>query len=659
MIAQKMSVISPNKSKEIPYYHREYKNDVKELSPEKEASWMDQAQRVGILALPFLSLYKPLSFPISLGMGGVRVLTNGSQLAQAIQAGESLSTISYQLFQVTISVVSLAGTIVAHPAGMIITTLHDLVIESGQLICYLQTGNYSKALESAATLFSNALYLAAIGGGGIELHIGSLAMQTLLGLYHGYTEGQKGNYLEMAAHIAMAGIRGKQLHDQCKIFQRQKEFEQIMLKRSKQAQEKTSTQQLPVMQKLGDLNTKDQIHAELKQLGFDPLNMPKSGNTALHQAVQKGNLRAVELALDYGFDISSQNNAGDTALHLAAAKGNLEIVQHLVQRGADIYIKNNLDQLAFHKGLKFDNIVSYFESLGYQREIPVREWAIVQGLRPDYVDSEWNTFLHRLVKMKHHEGLKYVIQEKFRLELLDMENEKHFRPIDLAIEQKDRGVLQIFITHFQDHYIHYKNLHQAAHVGWKEGLEMILPFYDQKAIVNPEESFRLQPEMGRYLDFRSTYPKNLLQEAVYSGDLDTVKLLVEYGCSINELNYNLGKRYLGKRQICYPIVSPLSLAEYFHPENRELFDYLQKLGAKEFLSDCRIISAGWTTILGHLLTMEQFFSPSPGPVPQDPIRTEGYWANQWDNFGKKSNQPKMPGLAESVFRPSNFSPNFN
>jgi len=76
--------VSPRISTPV-YYHREYENDLPK--EEQENSLLDQCKRVSTVALPFISLYKPLSFPLSLTLGGVRVISTFSQLLSEIQNG--------------------------------------------------------------------------------------------------------------------------------------------------------------------------------------------------------------------------------------------------------------------------------------------------------------------------------------------------------------------------------------------------------------------------------------------------------------------------------------------------------------------------------------------------------------------------------------------
>jgi hypothetical protein len=211
---------------EPSYYHRNYANDVgcDETAEQAQAHLL---QRVALVSLPFLSLYKPLSMPISIGMGAVRIITSLSGLHAAIQLGDR-KEVAYQLLQTAASVAALAGTIFAHPAGMLITTAHDLAIEAAHLARHIKSGDKQKALESCANIINNLLYLALFLHGGLELSIASLAVQILIGLYHSQAEFRNGNYLEGSGHLLMSMIRGGQVATGVKMLRLQSEIRDIL-----------------------------------------------------------------------------------------------------------------------------------------------------------------------------------------------------------------------------------------------------------------------------------------------------------------------------------------------------------------------------------------------------------------------------------------------
>ena len=92
------------------YYHREFSNDIKMKNPSTAPTWA----RITLAALPFMGLYKPASFPLSLGMGTLRVVTSLTHLYKTAPQGTAYQT-GYQLLHTAIAIGSVAGTLLAHP----------------------------------------------------------------------------------------------------------------------------------------------------------------------------------------------------------------------------------------------------------------------------------------------------------------------------------------------------------------------------------------------------------------------------------------------------------------------------------------------------------------------------------------------------------------
>ncbi len=178
------------------YIHREYKTDVSIGA--NDDSWTHLGKRLAVSAVPFLSLYKPFSFPIMVGASALRVYT-------CMQNNDTLQT--------TIAVTALAFTIFAFPVGMLITTSHDLFNETIEFGYNVYNAEYALALENLAHAVNSALYAAVLlsGCGSLQLLVASLSLQITLGICHAGKEFYKGNNIEGLAHLGMALIRGIQL----------------------------------------------------------------------------------------------------------------------------------------------------------------------------------------------------------------------------------------------------------------------------------------------------------------------------------------------------------------------------------------------------------------------------------------------------------------
>lgn len=217
------AVVNPVRPLNPSYYHREYSNDV----DSSHQGSLSLCKRVTLAALPFLSLYKPLNLPISLAMGATRVVTSVHQLMGAIQSGDG-KNISFDLLQTTIAVIALTSTIFAHPVGMIVTTSQDIIFELNDLLHALQNGDLEASITSLTKIINNALYLALICHGGLELSIVSLAMQSITLVVSARSEFKKGNLLEAFGNLLMAAVRINQGYSQFNLLQRQWEIDEAV-----------------------------------------------------------------------------------------------------------------------------------------------------------------------------------------------------------------------------------------------------------------------------------------------------------------------------------------------------------------------------------------------------------------------------------------------
>ena len=64
------------------------------------------------------------------------------------------------------------------------------------------------------------------------------------------------------------------------------------------------------------------------------------GQSPLHIAIKKNNLKCADLLLGFKADVDAQDNHKQTPLHLAVAASNLRAVQLLLQAGASVIIKD-------------------------------------------------------------------------------------------------------------------------------------------------------------------------------------------------------------------------------------------------------------------------------------------------------------------------------
>jgi exopolyphosphatase/guanosine-5'-triphosphate,3'-diphosphate pyrophosphatase len=158
--------------------------------------------RIGKTLFPFLSLYKPLTQPIAILSGSLRTIASGSQLFQA-----SKEDLPVEGLRTAVAVAALAGTILAHPLGMAVSTVEDIAFGWKDIFSRFGQDDWQGAAVSYAQVINNYLFLGVLFYGGMPLILASSTMQVLLGLYHSSSEFKQGNYLEAAGHFAMSMIK--------------------------------------------------------------------------------------------------------------------------------------------------------------------------------------------------------------------------------------------------------------------------------------------------------------------------------------------------------------------------------------------------------------------------------------------------------------------
>ena len=244
------------------------------------------------------------------------------------------TAIARSTVEVAVACTALACSIFAHPLGMLVTTTHDMILNVNQLTHALKNKDYQKAAEIGLQLINNALYLGCFFAGSLEWSIASIGSQIFIGLYNSSSEFKKGNYLEGCGQLLMAGIRGKQMHDQIQILQYQYKIEKLFakltsatIKSEKLKKDDTSTQQSKDEKKI--LRTTFQI-----DLTATDKNNATTGSNHNSQDQQASGSRLEDVITDI---LLRYRHVGDPSLVIfhAATCGDVDAVKNLICFGAD------------------------------------------------------------------------------------------------------------------------------------------------------------------------------------------------------------------------------------------------------------------------------------------------------------------------------------
>jgi len=179
---------------------RRYDND---LPPTDE-----MPQRIALVALPFLGMYKPFGMAIALGMGGCRVATHGAALGKAWEKGER-GTLSQEAMQTALAVIAIAATMFHFTLGTAVTTGADVCAGIVRAYQHARKQEYEKALEELLQVTGGILQFAIMATGSWEIIVVSSLLQALISLLQCRSELKqgRGRYLEATAKALLSVIR--------------------------------------------------------------------------------------------------------------------------------------------------------------------------------------------------------------------------------------------------------------------------------------------------------------------------------------------------------------------------------------------------------------------------------------------------------------------
>jgi hypothetical protein len=133
-----------------PFYlpchlHRQVGNDL----PEQDSL----VQRAYKVVIPLLMLYQPITRPLSLGMGALRVVTHLVGCNQARQKGEGWQ-LAAETTLAGLGTISLVSFYSYFPRGLFLTTVADLMINLGKMIYYYREQKFDRFTEEFVQVLS-------------------------------------------------------------------------------------------------------------------------------------------------------------------------------------------------------------------------------------------------------------------------------------------------------------------------------------------------------------------------------------------------------------------------------------------------------------------------------------------------------------------------
>lgn len=250
-----------------PYYHRQYENDLPQ--DKTSSSYAEVAKRTAHIALPFLSLYRPLGTVLSLTMGSVRVITSGVGVAKA----DDLPTYAYQGMQVGLATLALLGTLYHFTLGLYITTAADLMTNLVKILERLYQLEYKQAGDELLQALASGLYLAIIMTGSMEVILTSLLVQALVSFIQARDEWKEGRIPEAMAKTLMGMIRLYQGGQQFELIQKRNDLFKRYEELTKRIQNGRKTDHLydhPAVREAGSLHQMGENPVVLEDANGNP-----------------------------------------------------------------------------------------------------------------------------------------------------------------------------------------------------------------------------------------------------------------------------------------------------------------------------------------------------------------------------------------------------
>jgi ankyrin repeat protein len=151
----------------------------------------------------------------------------------------------------------------------------------------------------------------------------------------------------------------------------------------------------------------------LMEAGADVNGQDEFGFTALHKAVEYGNLEIIKFLIKSGADINSKDKERYSPLHIAIISGNIEIIRFLIKKGADVNCKNYCKVTPLHL------VPMYLE----EEAIEAAELLVEKGGDIEAKDNNGNTFMSIILLEKRLDLMEFAIKKlsgvnNFKIELI-------------------------------------------------------------------------------------------------------------------------------------------------------------------------------------------------------------------------------------------------
>jgi len=242
--------------------------------------------------------------------------------------------------------------------------------------------------------------------------------------------------------------------------------------------------------------------------------------TPLHVAARKGKYM-VKLLVNNGADLNAVDRAGYTALHKSMMAGKIGIAQYLIEKGADVNIKGGPEEKTVLGLIKYDNAIDIIQFL------------LVHGADIKYISEN---LLASFVRRDHPNlsELEYLL--------------KLGADVNLREDITGNNVLHVAVLNdfFQDDTlrgIEYHIIFSSIEFLLESGADLMAVDYEgytplHRAVLLGKTNIArfLMKNGATILGEGGPWRRTMLHDAVFTGNYDLVKSLVEKNADLNAVD---------------------------------------------------------------------------------------------------------------------------
>jgi|GEM_PF-1952451 len=123
-----------------------------------------------------------------------------------------------------------------------------------------------------------------------------------------------------------------------------------------------------------------------------------TGNTALHYAVQNGQIEIAKLLLQMGMDINAPNNQGQSPLHCAASANQPKSIKFLLEKGANVNARDLAGNTALHYAVQND-------------QIEIAKLLLQTGMDINAPNNQGESPLHFATSANQPKNIKFLLEK--------------------------------------------------------------------------------------------------------------------------------------------------------------------------------------------------------------------------------------------------------